>query len=81
MPVSETDRRNVGLVDIVAGRTREVPVLTDPMLLDLHLPSTLENRVASELTHVGGGKLVDLSGAAVLFEQVRLGEVELQRVV
>ena len=46
MPVSKSDGGNVGLVDIIPSRTGHVPMMTQPVFLDLHLPSTLKYRVS-----------------------------------
>lgn len=64
------------LVDVVTSSAGKVPVLADPVLLYLHLPTTLQYRVARELAHVGRGQLVDLSDvslAATLIKVTNLG--------
>lgn len=81
MPISKPDGGNVGLVNIIASRTRHVPMMTQPVFLDLHLPSTLQYRVSRQLTHVRRSEFVDLSRARVFFEKMRRGKVELKRVI
>lgn len=77
MTIREPDSGYVGLVNIVTGRTGHVPFLADPVFFHLHLPPTLEDRVAGQLAHVGRGEFVNLRSARVFFEQVRGGKVEL----
>jgi hypothetical protein len=60
---------------------RQVPLLANPVFLDLHLPAALPYRVSSNLAHVRWSKLVDLSSTTIFLKEVRMGEVELQRIV
>lgn len=69
------------LVDIVTGGSGHVPLISNPMLLSLHLPTALDDRVSGQLAHVRGSQLVDLRSTAVLLQQVRSREMELKRVV
>lgn len=55
--------------------------MTQPVLLDLHLPSTLQHRVSRQFTHIRRRKLVNLRGTRVFFEQMRGSEVELKRII
>lgn len=55
--------------------------MSDPVLLDCHFPSRLQDRITRQFAHVGRGELVDLRGTRVFFEQMGLGEVELERVI
>ena len=41
MSISKPDGGNVGFVNIIPSRTGHVPMMSQPMFLDLHLPSTL----------------------------------------
>jgi len=41
VPISEPDGRHIGLVNIVPSSSGQIPFMSQPMFLDLHLPSTL----------------------------------------
>lgn len=73
--------RRAHLVDIVAGSSGHVPLVPNPMLLGLHLPSALNDRVSRQLAHVRRGQFVDLRSTAVLLQQVRSSEMELKRII
>lgn len=81
MTISQPTSRNIGFVYIVTSRSGQIPLMPNPVLFDRHLPSRLQDRVARELAHVGRSELVDLGSARVFFEEMRLGEVELERIV
>jgi hypothetical protein len=42
------------LVNIVSDHSREVILLAEPVLLDLHFPAALDDRVSCQFTHVCG---------------------------
>jgi hypothetical protein len=55
--------------------------VTKPMLLDLHFPTTLQDRISREFTHIGRSELVNLSGTRILFEKMGGSEVELKGII
>ena len=69
------------LVDIITRYSWEIPFMSQPMFLDLHLPSTLQHRVPCQFTHVRWGELVYLGSTAVLFQQMGCGKVKLQWII
>lgn len=52
MSVLQPSVRDVGLVYVVSFDTGVVPLVADPMSLDLHLPTGLHHRVSSKLAHI-----------------------------
>lgn len=60
MTVGKTGIRHVGLVDIVAGRTWEVPLMAQPVALHLRLETALSHRVAGQLGKRALRELVNL---------------------
>jgi hypothetical protein len=77
MSISKPDGRNIGLVNIIPSRAWHVPMMTQPMFLDLHLPSTLYHRVSRQLTHIRRGEFVNLGSARVFLEKMGCGKMEL----
>jgi hypothetical protein len=57
------------LVDLIARGTGEVPLLTEPVALDLHLEATLDDRVASQLTKRALRKLQYVRRDAIFFQK------------
>jgi hypothetical protein len=63
------EQRHTCLVDIVPRSTREIPLLTKPVALDLHLKATLDDGIACQLTKRTLWKLEDMRRYAVLLQQ------------